>query len=131
MADERDDTTSAPAPHPPITFHLTPLAVWIAQRNSAVYKPEPFDREGFIHCTDGEKRALDVGNRYYTGDSRPYCLLEIARARLTAPVVYEDTEQVYPHIYGPLDTAAIRAVRTVERDDAGRFIRFGERVTTL
>ena len=129
MDEDRDNAYRDQPKHPAVTLHLTPLPVWDAQRDSAAYRPEPFEREGFIHCTDGEDRALDVGNRYYTGDPRPYCVLEIDRVALTAPVAYEDPEQVYPHIYGPLNTDAVRSVRHVERDGAGRFVRFGAEVS--
>lgn len=104
------------------TFHLTPIAVWEAQRGESSYAPESFDREGFIHCTDGEERVIEVGNRYYTGDPRPYCLLTIDRERVVAPIVYEDPDNVYPHIYGPLNMDAVVAMRAVRRGADGRFI---------
>jgi uncharacterized protein (DUF952 family) len=118
-------------PLPPTMFHLTPFAVWRAQSGSNTYIPEPFEREGFIHCTDGQERVIDVANRYYSGDPRPYCLLEIERSQVSAPVVYEDPERVYPHIYGPLNIDAVRVVRSVGRDGMGRFVGLGERLTDL
>lgn len=111
---------------PPITFHLTPMDVWVAQRDAQTFVPEAFGREGFIHCTDGEERVIEVGNRYYTGDPRPYCLLSLQRDRLTAPVMYEDPDRVYPHIYGPLNLDAVVGVRAVVRDVDGRFVGIGE-----
>ena len=130
MAENQMRTDSGPSPVPPITFHLTPLAVWKAQSGLDTYIPEPFEHERFIHCTDGEERVIDVGNRYYTSDPRPFCLLEIERSRLVAPVVYEDPERVYPHIYGPLNTDAVRAVRSVGRDGNGRFVGLGDFLTS-
>jgi uncharacterized protein (DUF952 family) len=109
----------------PITFHLTPVDVWMAQVNGASYEPEAFAREGFIHCTDGEERVIEVGNRYYTGDPRSYCLLSLARAQIKAPVVYEDPEQVYPHIYGQLNTDSVVDIREVVRGEDGTFVGIG------
>jgi uncharacterized protein (DUF952 family) len=125
MTFDRDDASQERPKQPAVTLHLTPLGVWESQRDAAAYRPEPFEREGFIHCTDGEERMLEVGNRYYAADPRPFCVLEIDRTALIAPVIYEDPEQVYPHIYGPLNTEAVRSVRHVERDGGGRFVRFG------
>jgi uncharacterized protein (DUF952 family) len=111
---------------PRITFHLTPLAVWSARRGGPTYEPEAFALEGFIHCTNGEERVIEVGNRYYAGDPRPYCLLSLERGRLTAPVLYVDPERAYPHVYGPLILDAVVDVRQVVRDEDGSFLGFGE-----
>jgi uncharacterized protein (DUF952 family) len=109
-----------------VTFHLTPVEVWLAQRAGPAYLPEAFEREGFIHCTDGEVRVLDVGNRYYAGDPRPYCVLAIDPRRVSAPIRYEDPERVYPHLHGPLETGAVVLVRPIERGPDGRFLAIGE-----
>jgi uncharacterized protein (DUF952 family) len=110
----------------PITYHLTPLDHWLAQRAGTHYEPEPFAREGFIHCTDGKTRVIDVGNRFYASDPRAFCLLSLERVRISARVIYEDPEQVYPHIYGPLNTDAVVDVRRVLRDHDGRFVGIGQ-----
>jgi uncharacterized protein (DUF952 family) len=111
--------------HPPITFHLVPRDVWEARSSGNQYLPDAFDSDGFIHCTDGEDEVIAVGNRYYTGDPRAYVVLSIARDRLAAPVRYEDPAHVFPHIYGPLNLDAVVAVRSVRRDDQGRFVEIG------
>lgn len=111
---------------PTHTFHLTPLVVWSAQSSADTYLPEAFTREGFIHCTDGEDRVIEVGNRYYTSDPRPYCLLTLERGRLTSRVIYEDEDRLYPHIYGPINTNAVIEVRQVLRGEDGAFLGVGE-----
>lgn len=108
-----------------ITYHLTPVEAWRTQERGERYESEAFASEGFIHCTDGEALVLEAGNRYYAGDARPYCLLTIDVDRVSSPVAYEDPQRVYPHVYGPIETAAVVAVRAVERDAAGRFIGIG------
>ena len=104
-----------------VTFHLAPAGQWAAQRSNAHYLPERFGEEGFIHCTDTIDEIIAVGNRYYQADSRPYVLLEIDCAPVTAPIVYEDAGHLFPHIYGPLETRAVRNVRKVDRAADGRF----------
>ena len=106
----------------PITFHLTATETWMSQSSGPSYLPEGFERDGFIHCTDGEEGVLAAGNRYYTGDPRDYCLLSIETSALTSRVIYEDDREIFPHIYGPLNTDAVSAVRSVIRSEDGQFI---------
>ena len=108
------------------TFHLTPHDVWAAQAAQQTYQPEPVEREGFIHCTDGEGRVIEVGNRYYSADTRSFVCLVIDVDRVNATVKYEDEERVYPHIYGRLNTDAVLRVRPVHRDPAGMFVALGD-----
>lgn len=110
----------------PVTFHLTATETWLRQAAGSDYLPEGFEREGFIHCTDGEEGVLAAGNRYYTADEREYCLLTIKTAELKSPVIYEDDRQIFPHIYGPLNLDAVSVVRRVIRSEDGMFIGVGE-----
>jgi uncharacterized protein (DUF952 family) len=107
---------------PEVTFHLVPAPVWEAQAELDRYRPEGFDAEGFIHCTDGEERVIETGNRHCSADPRPYLVLSIKRGDLTSPVRYEDPAQVFPHIYGPLNRDAVIAIRRIVRDPAGVFL---------
>lgn len=105
-----------------VTFHLTPVEVWQAQPETSHYSPEDFEREGFVHCTDDSAELIAVGNRYYRNDGREYVCLVIACDDLEDPVIYEDANRMFPHIYGPVPRRAVRAVRSVSRDGNGRFI---------
>lgn len=104
------------------TLHLTPAVVWNAQRRSREYRPEAFELNWFIHCTDDVGELMNVGNRYYRDDSREYLALTINCNLLSATVIYEDPARMFPHIYGPLDTKAIERVQRVKRDPGGEFI---------
>lgn len=117
-----DDALDVPA----TTFHLVPRDVWEVAKGQSTYRPEAFESEGFIHCTDRADELLAVGNRYYQFDPRPYLALVIRRERLTSPVVYEDPGRVFPHIYGPLNVDAVDEILDVRRDNEGRFIGLGE-----
>jgi uncharacterized protein (DUF952 family) len=67
--------------------------------------------------------VIDTANRYYRADRRPYVVLSIETDALTAAVRYEDPQGLYPHVYGPIDLGAVKAIRTIERDSTGRFLR--------
>ena len=108
------------------TFHLALRDEWVAQENAETYAPEPFEREGFIHCTDGEANVVAVGNRYYRSDSRPFVCLVINVGQVEAPIKYEDADRIYPHIYGRLNNSAVIGVREVRRDEQGVFLELGE-----
>jgi uncharacterized protein (DUF952 family) len=107
---------------PDITFHLVPAEIWESQAELDHYRPEAFEREGFIHCTDGEERLIETGNRHCAGDPRPYLAVSIKRDALTSPVIYEDPNEVFPHIYGPLNREAVVSVRRIVRDENGVFL---------
>jgi uncharacterized protein (DUF952 family) len=109
-----------------VTLHLVPEDVWLAQKGESHYQPEGFSTEGFIHCTHGHDLVVEVGNRYYRHDPRPYLVLEVDLKRVAAPVVYEDKERRFPHIYGPLERHAVRRVHRVERAADGTFIAIRE-----
>lgn len=114
--------------HHPVTFHLTTKEAWEQQRTLPFYQPEAFAREGFIHCTDGEHNMVDTANRYYTAAPDIFICLEIDTAKVTAEIKYEDPAHIYPHIYGPLNTDAVVAVRTVARDANRAFLSLGPAV---
>jgi uncharacterized protein (DUF952 family) len=107
------------------TLHMTPREVWERQRAVTVYVPEGFEGEGFVHCTNDEQDLLDVGNRYYAADPRPFVVLTLETVRLTAAIRYEDPDARYPHVYGPLETVAVVDVRELKRAENGTFVGIG------
>jgi uncharacterized protein (DUF952 family) len=111
---------------PAVTLHLVPEDVWLTQKDGARYLPNGFSSEGFIHCTHGDDSVIEVGNRYYRDDPRPYLVLEVDLEQVVAPVIYEDDERRFPHIYGPLERRAIRRVSRIERTADGTFIAIGQ-----
>lgn len=108
-----------------VTLHLVPEPVWLIHAEKSEYRPESFDDEGFIHCTDEEALVIEVGNRYYRADPRPYLVLDIDLSRVMAPAVYEDESRVYPHVYGSIERSAVLRVRRVERAPDGAFVAIG------
>ena len=104
------------------TFHLVAAAYFEAGDADASYVPEAFEQDGFIHCTDGIDNVVKVANRYYQDDRRDYLLLVIDTTKVQAPIVYEDPDRIYPHIYGPLNRDAIVETLPVPRAADGAFL---------
>lgn len=113
-------------PNPHITLHLCPVPIWERQQLAADYLPEAYQNDGFIHCTDGDDRMISVGNMFYTGDLRPFVVLSVDLDANGERWVYEDPEQVFPHIYGPIHPRAVVAVRPVLRAEDGTFQSIGQ-----
>jgi predicted TIM-barrel fold metal-dependent hydrolase/uncharacterized protein (DUF952 family) len=117
-----------------VTLHLLPAERWGAWRAdvdpAAPYEPAAYADEGFVHCTDGDPAMLAVANWFYAGEPGPLVVVDLDLALVGAPWRYDDPGSPYPHVYGPLRRDAVRGVRPVLRDAAGRFVGFGERSGT-
>ena len=109
-----------------VTLHLSPVPVWEGQRDAEHYLPEAYQTEGFIHCTDGDERVIDVANRFYADDPRRFVVLSVDLDANGERWIYEDPDNVFPHIYGPIHPTSVVAVRPVNRAADGRFLGIGE-----
>jgi uncharacterized protein (DUF952 family) len=107
---------------PATTFHLVPRLEWEASDPAAAYVPAAFDRDGFVHCTDGADELAATANRHFAAFSGDLCALVVHRARLGAEVRYEDPGGIYPHVYGPIERDAILKVLPMPRGVGGEFL---------
>jgi len=107
---------------PRFSYHLVAAEDWPGVQFGTVYRPRSLDAEGFIHCTDGRDRVIETANRYYADDARPYLLVTLDLQRVSAVWRYDDSAEFYPHIYGPLEMEAVRAVEPLSRAEDGRFL---------
>ena len=106
------------------TYHLTPADWWAAADPGAPLAAPSLATEGFIHCTDGAAEMVATANRHYAEDARSFVVLTVDLDRVTSPWTVDDPGQIYPHVHGPIDRAAIvRAVRA-PRDRSGAFLPF-------
>ena len=109
-------------------YHLAPADRWRACPTGEPYLPAEYKADGFVHCTAGDDRMLQVANRFYRGTLGDWVLLVIDPARLTAPLRWErpapddDLAPLFPHLYGPIDAAAVVEVRPVQRSADGTFV---------
>ena len=94
-------------------LHITKRVSWQAVQTGDYYHADSLGAEGFIHCSL-PSQVVGVANALYRGQ-RGLVLLVIAAERVEVEVRYEDcyaTGQQFPHIYGPLNLAAV--LKTVE-----------------
>ncbi len=105
-----------------VTYHLVPASVWDLGRSEAMYTPEAYEADGFIHCTNGIDQLVTVANWFYVPDVREFRVLVLDVAKIKSEVRYDDEEEVFPHIYGPLNTDAVIGEFAVTRSDDGTFI---------
>lgn len=107
-----------------VTYHLVPESVWAARGGAETYVPEAYEADGFIHLTNGLDELVKVANMFYKADDRAYVVLALDVNRIASDVRYDDTGEIYPHIYGPLNTDAVVDTFAVERDSDGTFLGF-------
>jgi uncharacterized protein (DUF952 family) len=84
--------------------------------------PEGFAAEGFVHCSEPDQ-VVRVANARFAGRT-DLVLLWISVAALSAPVRYENLEggdELFPHVYGPIDLDAVIAVTPFRPGADGRF----------
>ena len=79
---------------------------------------------GFIHCSSPHQ-TMDILKRHFA-DRENLVLLFIDADSVTAPVKFEGAPSgragLFPHIYGPLNTDAVFAVASLEKNDQGEFV---------
>lgn len=99
-------------------FHVATAADWAAARRDGAYTTSTRGRtlaqEGFIHASRREQ-VQPVLERWYADVDEPLVLLVVDPDLLTAEVRVEPVgDDTYPHVYGPLDPAAVVAVHPID-----------------
>ena len=107
---------------PDCIFHVCTRAQADAALALGQYRIPSLESEGFIHLSQAHQ-VQGVADRYYAGQSG-LVLLVVAPDRLHAPLRWEppgslrvaagakrpDAAQLFPHLYGPLNTDAVLEV---------------------
>jgi len=91
-------------------YHIVLTEDWAAF-DSGLYRPKSLETEGFIHCSFADQ--LDgVVERHYKWEDR-LIILEIDPERLMSRMIKEPStdNEIYPHIYGPINRDAIVSVK--------------------
>jgi uncharacterized protein (DUF952 family) len=104
-----------------VILHITNREHWEKAKLEGVYRSDTFDLYGFIHCSTS-KQIVKVANDLFRAQ-KGLVLLYIVTSKLRSKVKYEfaGSEELYPHIYGPLNTDAVIEVVNFEPAKDGRF----------
>ncbi len=94
-------------------YHLVLPAHWQGFGPGDAYVSDTFDQEGFIHLST-ENQVPGVLERYYRGVPR-LLKLHVDEAKLTSELKYEAATggDLFPHLYGPLNRAAVARVKEI------------------
>jgi uncharacterized protein (DUF952 family) len=106
-------------------FHIAQPEAWADGKQGMTpgfYRPEMFLTEGFVHCSTGEQvvKVADARFRGQTG----LLLLGIDTEKLEAEIRYENLEgghELFPHVYGEINTDAVMQVAEFEPGVNGYF----------
>lgn len=92
-----------------LIYHIVLPDVWAAF-DTDLYKHASLESEGFIHCSFADQLDAVIG-RYYSSE-KSVVVLEIDSDRLMSRMIKEPStnNEIYPHIYGPINRDAIVAV---------------------
>ena len=100
--------------------HICSEKDWQDAQATGQYRADSFYSEGFIHCSRPEQ-VIKVANRYYPGRA-DLILLWIDPSKLVEDLRWESSdEDVYPHLYGPLNLSAVMEVSIFPPDVDGVF----------
>jgi len=105
-------------------FHITKLETWNKAKAQGAYDFCTLTKDGFIHASTKEQ-YLNTAQRLFRDLNESLVLLEINEDLLDAKVIYENLEggqELFPHIYGPIQLSAITNIHNLEKNQAGDFI---------
>ncbi len=102
-------------------FHIATHSAW--ERAGALYSCDTLRSEGFIHCCTAHQ-ITTVLNARFRG-VQDLILLEVEPANVSSAIQYENLEggdELFPHIYGPLNRDAVVAVHPLNAERSGEFM---------
>lgn len=102
-------------------FHITSWNSWSAAQESGDYRADSLQEEGFIHCSKADQ-VLRVANAIFAGQLG-LVLLVVDAERLRSEVHWEPgsdkADELFPHVYGPINLDAVVGVLDFPPDSDG------------
>lgn len=101
-------------------YKILPAGDWRAARDAGRFEGSAVDRaDGYIHFSSAAQ-AQETAARHFAGQPG-LVVLEVEADDLGAALVWEPSRggDFFPHLYGALDVAHVRAVRQAPLDAAG------------
>jgi sulfopyruvate decarboxylase subunit beta len=104
----------------PYILHITRREQWGEAKREGYYKGDTLGSQGFIHFSKPHQLE-EVANFLFQGQ-KDLVLLLVDTSKVQAEIRYETVgNEVFPHLYGPLNTDAVIEVLDLVPDDAGKF----------
>jgi uncharacterized protein (DUF952 family) len=104
-------------------LHLCQRQEWEKGLKAGAYRPPSLEKEGFIHCSL-EHQILPVANQFYR-QVPDLILLWIDQRLVRSEIVFErppeESDELFPHIYGALNLDAVVSVVDFPIQEDGYF----------
>jgi uncharacterized protein (DUF952 family) len=105
-------------------YHITPRSEWVAAQAAGSYRSASLGSEGFIHCST-PIQVPAVAKAFYRGQVG-LVLLAIDESLVRSDLRWEapaghpaegiSPEDLFPHIYGPINLDAVLRIHVLELD---------------
>ncbi len=107
-----------------IIYHITSKAAWENAQRIGQYIAPSLESEGFIHASTGEQVA-GTANLFFR-DQTGLVLLVLDTTLLQPEVRFDavtthGAEQLFPHIYGPINLDSVVEVLDFHSEQDGQF----------
>jgi uncharacterized protein (DUF952 family) len=106
-----------------LIYHITSRISWAAAQKSGAYSADSLTGAGFIHCSKANQ-IVRVANIFFT-NQHGLAILVINPLKLKSEVRWEvgtdKANELFPHIYGPLNVEAVMRVLDFEPGPDGMF----------
>ena len=92
-------------------YKILPRSAWAEAQAAGVFNGSPVDlADGYIHFSTAAQ-AQETARRHFAGQA-DLVVLELEAAELGEAIVWEPSRggDMFPHLYGALETARVRAV---------------------
>lgn len=104
----------------PYILHITRREQWAEAKREGYYKADTLGSQGFIHFSKPHQ-VEEVANFSFEGQ-KDLVLLLVDTSKVQAEIRYETVgNEVFPHLYGPLNTDAVIEVFDLVPDNVGKF----------
>lgn len=102
-------------------FHITTRQDWENAKITEIYRADSLETEGFIHCSTSAQ-VVRTANLWFKNQT-DLLLLFIDVDKVESEIRYDVVaeNQIFPHIYGALNTNAVFKVIEFEPTENGIF----------
>lgn len=105
-------------------YHITSRDSWSVAQKIGAFSADSLKAAGFLHCSKAEQ-IIRVANNYYLGQAG-LVILKINTSRIKPRLHWEPgsdkTDELFPHVYGPLNLDAVLGVFDFLPGADGKFL---------